>query len=129
MLEKTITSALLNLRATIIRDGLNGLEHVNALLVARGVDPASQHVRRKIPSDSCAQREVKALVLQALRDGPKLPCEIGAHFMACKPDIASDRAMMRVYRAIYKMRDRGVVVKDGGVWRTVYVVGQSAAII
>jgi hypothetical protein len=116
MLDKTITNALLHLRAQIIRENQDGLDHVNALLVTRGVDPAAQHVRRKIPQDSCAQREVKALVLQALRDGPKRPSEIGAHFMACKPEIAPDRAMLRVYRAIYKMRDRGVVVRDGGAW-------------
>jgi hypothetical protein len=117
MNDQSITNALLHLRAQIIREGQGGLDHVNALLVARGVDPAAQHVRRKIPQDSCAQREVKALVLQALRGGPKRPSEIGAHFMACKPDIAPDKAMLRVYRAIYKMRDRGAVVRDGGVWR------------
>lgn len=85
--------------------------------MARGIDPASQHVPRKIPCDSCKQREVKLLVLEALRAGPKRPAEIGAHFMACKPEIAPDRAMIRVYRAIYKMRDGGVVVADAGVWR------------
>ena len=117
MLDKTITSALLNLRARIVRDKLDGLEHVNALLVARGVDPAAQYVRRKIPQDSCKQREVKLIVLQALRAGPKRPKEIGACFAACKPEIAPDRAMIRVYRAIYKMRDRGGIVSDSGVWR------------
>lgn len=117
MLDKTITNALLHLRGRIIREGQDGLDNVNALLVARGIDPAAQHVRRKIPHDSCAQREVKALVLQALREGPKTPAQIGAHFMACKPDIAPDRAMLRVYRAIYKMRDRGVVVSDGRAWQ------------
>ena len=117
MLDKTITSALLNLRAQIIRSKLEGLEHVNALLVARGVDPAAQYVRRKIPQDSCKQREVKMIVLKALRSGPKRPKEIGAYFATCKPDIVPDRAMIRVYRAIYKMRDRGGIVSDGGVWR------------
>lgn len=117
MLDKTITNALLHLRAQIIRESKDGLDQVDALLMVRGVDPAAQHVRRKIPRDCCAQREVKALVMQALRDGPKRPSEIGAHFMVCKPEIAPDRAMKRVYRAIYKMRDRGVGVRDGGLWR------------
>jgi hypothetical protein len=117
MLDKTITNALLALRAQIIRENLGGLDHVNALLITRGIDPDLQHVRRMIPRDSCKQREVKRLVMEALRTGPKRPSEIGARFMACKPEIAPDRAMIRVYRAIYKMRDGGVVVKDGRVWR------------
>lgn len=117
MLDKTITNALLALRAEIIREDLDGLAHVDAILIARGVNPALQHVRRKIPRDSCKQREVKRLVLEALRTGPKRPAEIGAHFMARKPEIAPDRAMIRVYRAIYKMRDQGVVGKDGLAWR------------
>jgi hypothetical protein len=129
MIEKTITSALVNLRAHIIRDGIDGLDHVNALLVMRGIDPGKLRVGRKMPADSCRQSEVRMIVIQVLRGGPKRPCEIGAHFMACKPSIAPDRAMVRVYRGIYKMRDRGVVVRDGGAWRLAYAVGQSAAII
>jgi hypothetical protein len=117
MIEKTITSALVNLRAHIIRNGLDGLDHVNALLMMRGIDPARLRVGRKMPADSCRQSEVRKIVTQALREGPKRPCEIGAHFMACKPDIGADRAMLRVYRAIYKMRNRGLVVRGGGLWR------------
>ena len=117
MLDQTITNALLDLRARTIRDGSEGLAHVVALLILRGVDLATQHVRRKIPQDSCAQSEVKLFILAALRDGPKTPAQIGAHFMAAKPWIAPNRAMIRVYRAIYKARDKGVVRRDGRVWR------------
>lgn len=116
MLDKSIDSALLALRAQIVRDNGKGQDHVEALLRLRGIDPSVHHVRRRIPRDSCKQREVKRLVLEALRHGPKSPREIGAYFMACKPEVAPDRAMIRVYRAIYKMRDRGVVAKDGQLW-------------
>ncbi|MES2843723.1 MAG: hypothetical protein V4804_17035 [Pseudomonadota bacterium] len=71
MLDKTITNALLALRAQIVRERLGGLNHVEALLVARGVELAAHPVRRKIPADSCKQREVKLIVAEALRDGPK----------------------------------------------------------
>ena len=37
MLDKTIDSALLKLRRQIIRGGLDGLDHFNALLVQRGI--------------------------------------------------------------------------------------------
>jgi hypothetical protein len=117
MLDKTINSALLALRAQIIRGNLDGLDHVEALLVQRGIDPAAHHVPRPIPRDSCKLREVKLIIIAALRDGPKRPAEIGVYFMACKPEIEPDRAMIRVYRAIYKLRDSGGIVSDGGVWR------------
>jgi hypothetical protein len=52
MLDKTVTSALLHLRAQIIRDRLDGLDHVNALLVQRGVDPATHLVRAKRKPDA-----------------------------------------------------------------------------
>ena len=117
MLDKSITSALLALRAQIIRGNLDGLDHVEALLVQRGIDPAAHHVPRPIPRDSCKLREVKLIIIAALRDGPKRPAEIGVYFMACKPEITPDRAMIRVYRAIYKLRDSGGIVSDGGVWR------------
>lgn len=117
MLSKTITSALLNLRVQIIRDGLGGLDHVEALLVARGVDPARHRVGHKKPADSCRQGEVRLIIIDAVRDGPKRPCDIGAAFMARKTHIARDRAMTKVYRAIYKMRDQGVVAGCDGMWR------------
>ena len=44
MLDKTITSALLNLRAQIIRHKLEGIKHVEALLIARSVTlPSPTH--------------------------------------------------------------------------------------
>jgi hypothetical protein len=52
MLDKTITSALLHLRAQIIRDRLDGLGHVNALLVQRGIEPSGQLVRAKRRPDA-----------------------------------------------------------------------------
>lgn len=117
MLDKTIDSALLELRRQIIRGNLDGLDHVEALLAQRGIDPSAHHVPRPIPRDSCQTREIKKMILEALRDGPKRPAEIGAVFMARKPFIAPERAMIRVYRAIYKLRDRGGIVSDDGVWR------------
>lgn len=117
MLDKTINNALLRLRAQIIRDGLEGLQHVEAMLLLRGIDPASHYVRRKIPLDSCKQRELKIIVLDALRSGPKTAREIAQAFMRRKPEIAPDRAKIRVHRATYKMRDAGVLVGNAGVWR------------
>ena len=114
MLDKTIDSALCQLRATIIREGQDGLSHVEALLSMRGV--VLPHVPRKIPDDSCACGELKLIVLAAIRDGPKTTGEIIAWFMAVKPHVPRALAMQRAYRAIYRMRDGGVVRCEGRLW-------------
>ena len=44
MLDKTITSALLALRAHIIHQRRDGLAHVEALLIARGFDLSLIHI-------------------------------------------------------------------------------------
>lgn len=116
MLDKTIISALLNLRKQIIRDGLTGLDHVNALLAARGIDTARLHDPQVWPVGSRGQRGIQLLVLASLRAGPKTPAQIGADFMAAKPGLARERAMIRVYRTIYKLRSKGLVVKIGLTW-------------
>jgi hypothetical protein len=113
-LDKTADSALCQLRASIIRDGLDGLAHAEALLAMRAV--ALERVPRKIPADSCGRREVKLIVLAPLRDGPKTATQIGGRFMVANPEIAPDRSMKRVWRSICGMRDRGVVRREGRLW-------------
>ena len=49
--DKTIVNVLHHIRSSILRDGLEGLEHVDALLCLRGVDPASLYVPKKWPND------------------------------------------------------------------------------
>jgi hypothetical protein len=49
MSEGVIIGVLCHIRAEILRDGLDGLEHVEALLRARGVDPETLYVPRKVP--------------------------------------------------------------------------------
>jgi len=95
------------------------VDHVNALPVQRGIDPARHHVPRAIPRDSCKSREIEKMILEALRDGPKRPAQIGAVSMARKPHIARVRAMIRVCKAICKLRNIGAVVSDDGAWRLV----------
>jgi glycerol-3-phosphate dehydrogenase len=111
MLDKTITSALLNLRAQIIRGKLDGLEHVEALLVARGVDPAALHV----PQQIAQRRDTSRLALNALRDGPKRAKEVAQHVMAAT-GMPERQAKAIMYQAVYNLHRRGLVVKNGRVW-------------
>lgn len=115
MQDKTITNALIALRKQIIRGNLDGLAHVEALLALRQVPLV--HVPRRKPADSCKQREAKMIMLDALRTGPKTAEQLRASFAAARPDVLPDRVMIRVYQAIYRMRDKGLIVKDGEVWR------------
>lgn len=112
MLDKTITAALLALRTQIIRDGLDGLPHVEALLIARGVDlpRVAQKIRQR--------KDTSRLALQALGDGPKRPVEIAAR-MAELSDLTPQDAWRRVYQALHNLRRRGFVEKDGALWRAV----------
>ena len=116
MLDKTITSALLNLRAQIIRDKLEGLEHVNALLVARGVDPAAHIVRAKRKGDAARRGIMRMMVLNAMRDGPKRYTEIAAIAGLRRPDIALDSMQRRTAQVLVKLQIAGAVTREGRLW-------------
>ncbi|NUB42964.1 hypothetical protein GEU84_001075 [Fertoebacter nigrum] len=112
MQEKSIINALLHVRAQIIRDRLDGLDHVNALLVARGVVPEAQHVPRKLAQ----RRDTARLALDALRSGPKRSSEVAAHAMAAA-GLSEQKAKAIMYQALYNLHRRGLVAQDGKVWR------------
>ena len=63
------------MRAVIMREGRKGLEHVDALLRLRGVDPASRVIHAKQPKHF-ARGTLQRSVLGALRDGPARGSEI-----------------------------------------------------
>ncbi|GGL62505.1 hypothetical protein GCM10011392_16410 [Wenxinia marina] len=50
--EATITASLVCLRARIVRDDLDGLAHVEALLRLRDVDPETLRVPPKVPKQA-----------------------------------------------------------------------------
>ncbi len=119
MQDKSINGALLALRKQIIRRDLDGLAHVEALLVMRGVDmPRVMPARR-----ACAagQGQSRAMVLDALRDGPKLRKDIVRHVASRRPEIPPDVAYARVDRVLWKMRKVGLIDRgfgpDGCLWK------------
>ena len=89
------------------------MEQVNALLSSRGIDPARLRVPRKRLPSEFGQRGIMLLVMASLRDGPKTYPQIAADFMSAKPALSRERVIIRVYRTIYKLRDRGVVRREG----------------
>jgi hypothetical protein len=116
MLDKTIDSALVNLRKQIIRGSLDGLPHVEALLILRGLDPASQHVTKPRPDNLLARRAMGALILDCLRDGQKRGRDVAAYVAAHEPSVTYTQAMRRVYQGLHRLHKHGMVTREGRLW-------------
>jgi hypothetical protein len=109
--DATINSALLNLRAQIIREDGPGLRHVEALLKLRGVPlppvpyrALYRHFRR-----NALRRAIRA----ELRSGPLAAREVAGRI--AKRDGLED-CHRTVRRALTVMKAKGQVRNGGGVW-------------
>jgi hypothetical protein len=111
MLDKTIDTTLLYLRRSIIRDGKEGLAHVEALLLLRGINPSEHHVPRKFAQ----RRDTSRIALEALKDGPKRGEDV-SRYAVTVTDLTYEKARGRMYQALHNLRRRGLVVKDGKWW-------------
>lgn len=116
MLDKTITNALIALRKKIIRNSLDGLVHVDALLVARGIDPAKQRIGPKRKPDQARQGLMRLMVIEALQGGPKRYAEISALVAMKRPEIGHDATHKRTGHALDRMQKAGLVKRDGRLW-------------
>ncbi len=121
MQDKTIDNALLALRKQNIRGGGAGLDHVETLLQMRGVDmPRVFPAKRK---DVARKGQMTALVLAALRGGPKTALEVTAYVAPRRPELSPEAAKKRTAQALSKLKMRGVVENDFGpdgcLWKLV----------
>ena len=115
MQDKTINNALLALRKQIIRSNGARLEHVEALLEARGVPtPRVMPAKRQ---DAARRGHMSLIVLDALRDGPKPAIQVTAHVAPRRPEITPEAAKQRTSQCLTKLKVRGLVALDGLVWR------------
>ena len=115
MQDKSIDGALLALRKVIIRGNLDGLAHVEALLLLRGV-----HMPAVLPAkkaDVAKRGQMTRLVLDALRTGPKTARQISAIIAPARPEISPDEAHRRTEVALCNMKYRGELVRDGRLCR------------
>lgn len=113
--EDTIVAVLHYVRAEIVRDGLDGLEHVEALLRARGVAPDARHVPRKTPKHF-RRGQLRAAILRALRDSPRSGPEIAREIARETNGLTYEQVYKRVYIALYAMKRAGLVERDGRLW-------------
>jgi hypothetical protein len=115
MLDKSIDGALLALRKQIIRGDGKGLEHVEALLALRGVPMPQVRAPRKVDVARC--RQMRLLVLAALKDGPKPLPEIAACVAAAKrPELPPKAAYTRTWQALARLKRTGLARRDGRLW-------------
>jgi hypothetical protein len=112
--DETVISTLHYLRSVIVREGQDGLEHVDALLRLRGVDPDSLPMPAKRPKHF-ARGKLRIAVMEALRDGPMTGADIARRVQGNGLDYAL--AYKRVYQCLNHMQGAGLVRSDGGKWR------------
>lgn len=111
--DESLASALHFLRCRMVREGDEGLEHVDALLSQLGVDPDSLPMPRKTPRHY-ARGELQRSVLDALRSGPQRSAEIAAKVQG---DLDPKLAYKRTYQVLHRLKERGLVANEAGVWR------------
>ena len=117
MRATSINAALHNLRSLIVRDGQDGLEHVDALLRLRGVDPDSLWIPQKRPHHF-AHGKLRVAVLEVLRGGPARGSEIARRVQGNTLTYA--RAYRLVYQCLSHMKDKGLVRREGRLWCALY---------
>ena len=117
MLDKSIDAALEELRRQIVRGGLEGQEHVEALMIARGI--AMRPMSRQLVAVRLPRNYLRRMILAALRGGPMTGPAIAAMVTERTPQIAPDQVYFRAYSALTRLRYAGLVVRDGKGWRLV----------
>ena len=114
MQDKSIDGALLALRKAIIRGNLDGLAHVEAMLILRGVHMPAVLPAKKV--DVAKRGQMTRLVLGALRDGRRTTREVSGIVAIARPEISTEEAHRRTEVALCNMKYRGEVVRDGQLW-------------
>lgn len=108
MQDRTINNAL---RALCKAGGEQG-DLAGRLLVMRGVDMPNPARDRPLQKGGC-----RRLMLDALRNGPQTTAELALVVQGAVPGISSRRAYHRAYMALYRLREAGLVGRDGRVWK------------
>lgn len=125
MQDKTINSALLALRKQIIRSDGKGLKQVETLLALRGVHmPAVLPAKRQ---DAAGNGLMAYWVLQALEGGPLPFRGVVDHVAALRPEISYEAACSRTGQALNKLKKRGRVSLEGGLWLATPIGGCQGA--
>ncbi|TCP27633.1 hypothetical protein EV656_101542 [Rhodovulum adriaticum] len=110
--DESLVSGLHFLRCRLIREGLPGVEHADALLRGLGVDPETLPTPQKVPK-SYKRGELQRAILEALRNGPLTGLEITKRVSG---DLPYKAAYKRTYIALNRMKKAGTVKHEGRLW-------------
>jgi len=114
MQDKTIDSALLELRKQIIRGNGQSQDAVETLLAMRGVDMPP--VNRGHRPDVAKRYQMRLWITKALKDGPQTLQELTDHIADRTPDVPRRLVYGRVSQALHKMYGKGLVRHKGQLW-------------
>lgn len=115
MLDKSIDGALLALRKQIIRGNGEGLAHVEALCLLRGVDmPAVLPAKR---ADVARKGMMRLIILDGIRKGYRTQRDLAAYVAIQRPELSPCAAYVRTTQALQKLRRAGILRLNGGAWR------------
>ena len=114
----TVLSVLRFVRREIIRDGLDGLEHIDALLRQFGCDPDALVTPYKRRNDF-RKGEVRRLVLAILSKGDKRSAQVAREIMAVKPELDYDQAIQCAWKCMSRLKRQGLLTSDKMIWRLV----------
>lgn len=106
--EETILSVLLYVRAGMIRENRPGLEHVEALLRVRGINPDEQRVPTKYQR-RFERGQFRAALVRLLRERPRTAPEIAAEIARRHQFMPYEDAYVRTYSTLREMRRQGFV--------------------
>lgn len=111
--EETLVAALHFMRCQIVREGAEGLEHIDALLRLRGVNPESLPVPQKFPK-TFRRGQLTQAILRELRDGPLRGSELARRLQG---NLAYEDAYKKVYAALHRLKQAGLVINASSAWR------------
>jgi len=108
MQDRTIDNALLALRK---QGGAQG-KLAEVLLDMRGVALPGWYQDRPFK-----RGDTKRMVLSALRERPMTNSELGKLVQSSLPDVTQSAAANRSYQALLRLEAKGLVLREGRVWR------------
>ncbi len=115
--EETIARVLYQIRADIVREGKEGLRHVEALLKARGLDPEAHRVPHKLPRVFEGRGARQRAVLAALQAGPATLGEVCERVARGNPGTDAGAIYHSVAVCLTSLKRQGIVKHEGRFWR------------
>lgn len=111
--EDTIIDTLHYMCAVTVRERADGLERIDALLRLRWVEPESLPVPQKFLT-TFKRGQLTRAILRELRDGPLHGAELARRLQG---NLAYEDTYKKVYAALHRMKESGLLVKASGLWR------------